>query len=69
MASATMEQLLADARYARERYELYKARAYSGRPVSPSKLRELERAHHGAQSRLRRAQTADGDVSHDRDAH
>jgi hypothetical protein len=66
MAPATMEQLAAEARYARERYELYKARAYGGRPVSQSKLRELERAHDGAQARLRRAQIADRDASRDR---
>jgi len=55
MATATIEQLLAEERYARERYDLYKARAYSGRPVSASRLRGLERAADGATARLRRA--------------
>ena len=64
-ADATTEQLLAEARYARERYELYKARAYGGRPVNQSRLRELQRAHEGAQARLRRARTAEDDPSTD----
>ena len=58
MATATIEQLLAEERYARERYDLYKARAYSGRPVSASRLRGLERAADGATARLRRARAA-----------
>ncbi len=58
MARATIEQLLAEERYARERYDLYKARAYSGRPVSMSRLRELERAAGGAKARLRRARAS-----------
>ena len=55
MTTTTIDQLLAENRYAQERYDLYKARAYSGRPVNASRLRELERAAHGANSRLRRA--------------
>src|SRR5207237_5819466 len=55
MTTATIDQLLAEKRYAQERYDLYKAKAYSGRPVNASRLRELERAAHGANSRLRRA--------------
>jgi hypothetical protein len=55
MATATIDQLLAEERYARERYDLYKAKAYSGRPVSASRLRELERVADGAKARLRRA--------------
>ena len=62
-ANATIEQLVAEARYARERYELYKARAYGGRPVNPSRLRELQRVHEGAQARLRRARVAEDDPS------
>jgi hypothetical protein len=46
------EELRADARYARERYELYKARAYGSRPSSPVKLRELEHEATRAQERL-----------------
>jgi hypothetical protein len=38
------EQLRNEARYRRERLELYRARLYGGRAVSQSKLRELQRA-------------------------
>ena len=46
-----------EARYARERYQLYKAKAYGPRPTSPARLRELERACQLAQDRLRRARS------------
>jgi hypothetical protein len=47
------EELRADARYTREKYELYKARAYGGtRPTSPVRLRELEQAATRARERL-----------------
>lgn len=45
--------LEAEARYARERYQLYKAKAYGPRATSPTRLRELERAWRLAESRLR----------------
>ena len=58
MPSDLMEQRLAEARYARERYELYKSRVYGGvRPTSLARLRELERATEYAEARLRHAQT------------
>ena len=44
-----------EARYRRERLELYRARLYSGRAVGQSKLRELELASDGAAARLARA--------------
>ena len=44
-----------EARYARERYDLYRARAYGSRPTSASRLRELQRIHEGADARLRHA--------------
>ena len=44
--------LEAEARYARERYQLYKAKAYGPRATSPARLRELERAWKLAESRL-----------------
>ena len=37
-------RLRMDARYHRERRDLYRAKAYGERPVSPVRLRELERA-------------------------
>jgi hypothetical protein len=47
-----LDELRANARYARERYQLYKAKSYGPRPTSPARLRELERAYQGAQARL-----------------
>ena len=60
MSSDLMEQLLAEARYARERYDLYKARVQGGgsRPSSLGRLRELERASESAEARLRHAKAA-----------
>jgi hypothetical protein len=49
---AQLEDLRAEARYRRERYDLYKAKMYGGRPTSPARLRELERAYDGAKARL-----------------
>jgi hypothetical protein len=51
-----LEQLRQEARYRRERLDLYRARLYAGRAVSQGKLRELERAADGAAARLRRAE-------------
>ena len=57
MASPDMRDLLADARYHRERFELYKAKLYGPRLTSPTRLRELERASRSAEARLRQAQS------------
>jgi hypothetical protein len=54
-----IEELQAEARYHRERYELYKAKAYGPRLTSVTRLRELERRHQGADSRLRAALRGD----------
>ena len=51
-----MEELQAEARYHRERYDLYKAKAYGPRPTSDRKLSELERRCRGAEARLREAE-------------
>lgn len=51
--------LSAEVRYRRERLDLYRARVYSGRPTSPERLRELQRAYDAAVSRLHRSK-ADG---------
>jgi hypothetical protein len=53
-----IERLRDEARYRRERLELYRARLYGGRAASQGKLRELERACEGAAARLRRAERA-----------
>ena len=50
---------LADAaRYAQERYDLYKARTYGPRMTSPARLRELQQACNLADARLRSAWVA-----------
>jgi hypothetical protein len=51
-----LDELRAQAAYARQRYRLYKARAYALAPTSALRMRELERAADGADSRLRAAQ-------------
>ena len=56
IGSQRMEELRAEARYRRERYDLYKAKSYGPRLTSPARLRELERMHRGADARLRAAQ-------------
>jgi hypothetical protein len=58
-----LEELQMDARYRRERLDLYRARLYAGRAVSLVKLRELERSSEGAAARLRRAE-AQGPPTH-----
>jgi hypothetical protein len=50
------EQLREEARYRRERLDLYRAKLYAGRAISQSKLRELQRTSNGAEARLRRAE-------------
>jgi hypothetical protein len=42
-AAARLDERRVQARFARERYDLYKARTYGPRLTSPSRLRELER--------------------------
>jgi hypothetical protein len=54
-SSPSLETLEAEARYARERYQLYRAKTYGPRPTSMARLRELQRLHEGAEARLRRA--------------
>jgi hypothetical protein len=51
-----LEQLGAEARYHRQRLDLYRARLYGGRALSPARLDEFERAADAADDRLRRAQ-------------
>lgn len=53
MSSAQqIAQLRAEARHARERHDLYRAKMYGGRPTSMSRLRELERIRASADARL-----------------
>jgi hypothetical protein len=55
MQPERIEALEAEARFHRERYDLYRAKTYGPRPTSMVRLRELERARDGAEARLRRA--------------
>ncbi|HEX3976757.1 MAG TPA: hypothetical protein VHW96_10865 [Solirubrobacteraceae bacterium] len=66
MSTRHLDDLRAQAQYARQRYDLYKARAYGQRPTSPARMQELQRACEQAEARLRaaeaeerRARTAD----------
>jgi len=63
--SSRIEELRIEARYRRERYDLYRAKMYGPRPTTLARLRELERAHQGADARLRRAEQER--ASHNRD--
>ena len=56
MATDHIEDLRAQARLARERYQLYRARIFGERPTSEERLRELQRAHEQADERLRFAE-------------
>lgn len=54
-----IEDLRAQARYARERRDLYRAKTHGPRPTTPGRLRELERAAQTAEERLKRAEAAE----------
>ena len=56
MPTDHLDDLREKAKYARERYQLYKAKAYGQRPTSPARLRELQRAYEQAEARLRAAE-------------
>jgi hypothetical protein len=51
-AAARLDERRVQARFARERYDLYRARAYGPRLTSPSRLRELERECARAEANL-----------------
>ena len=55
-----LEELSAEARLARERRDLYRARLQTGRPASLARMRELERVHEQAEERLQAARRASG---------
>jgi hypothetical protein len=61
-AAERLQDLREEARYRRERLELYKARLYGGHARSQDRLRELQRSSDGAVAHLRRAerQSAEG---------
>jgi hypothetical protein len=51
-----LDELRVDARYHRQRLDLYRAKVYGPRPTSPSRLKELDRASVLSASLLRRAE-------------
>jgi len=53
-----IERLAAEARYQRQRYDLYRAKMYGPRATSQTRLRELQRACEGAERRLAAARHA-----------
>ena len=55
-----IDDLRAEARFAQERYDLYRAKVYGSRPTSMTRLRELERISQAATARLRHAEQARG---------
>jgi hypothetical protein len=59
MSTPHLEDLRAQALHARQRYDLYKARAYGQRPTSETRMRELQRASEQAEARLRAAEAED----------
>jgi hypothetical protein len=56
MSSDHLDDLRARARYARERYQLYRAKGFGPRETSAARLRELQRESERAESRLRAAE-------------
>jgi hypothetical protein len=62
--SRRLEQLGAEARYDRQRLDLYRARLYGGRALSVARLEEFERASEGAAARLRQAREAASPARH-----
>ena len=57
LTAARLDELQVQARFARQRYDLYKARAYGERPTSPARLRELQRESERAEAALRFAKS------------
>jgi hypothetical protein len=58
--AARVARLRMDARYHRERRDLYRAKMFGPRATSPERMRELDRASEQAAERLR---AAEADVS------
>jgi hypothetical protein len=52
-----LEELAAEAKHARDRYRLYRAKVHGPQLTSPGRLRDLERASNMAEAMLRRAQS------------
>jgi hypothetical protein len=56
MSTERLDDLRGQARYARERYQLYKAKSYGLRPTSTVRMRELQRTWEQAEVRLHAAE-------------
>lgn len=56
MSTRHLDDVRAQAQYARQRYDLYRARAYGQRPTSDARMRELQRVSEQAEARLRAAE-------------
>ena len=52
--SGRLDELRAEASYHRQRLDLYRARLYGGRAISPARLEEFQRASDAADAALRR---------------
>ena len=57
MTDEQLQDLRSRARHARQRFDLYKAKAYGPRPTSASRLRELQRECEAAEQRLQAAES------------
>ena len=60
-----LARLRMEARYHRERRDLYRAKRYGPRATSPERMRELERAYDQAAERLRFAEADRGKAAVD----
>jgi hypothetical protein len=58
-----MELLRAEARHARQRWDLYKAKVYGPRPSTAARMRELQRECDGAEARLHAAEEKERDLA------
>jgi hypothetical protein len=56
MSAEHLDDLRMQARYARERYQLYRAKTFGQRPTSAARLSELQRNRENAEARLRAAE-------------
>ena len=61
MADGHLSDLRAEARYRRERFDLYKQKLYASGPLNLRRLRELRWAKEFAEGRLRRAESNQDD--------
>ena len=58
-----IDDLRAQARHNRDRFELYRARSFGSRPTDEGRLRELQRVSEQAAERLRFAEAEERRVS------